>query len=219
MTERMSGPDLVLLHTSDAHVARFDALRDRIAPEKVLRHHIRPDWLGKARMKGADPDLEAAFEEFMQAQSAPVLCTCTTLGPLAEKAGAIRIDRPMMQAAARLGPPVLMAYCLESTCAPSMALLSEALRAEGHSPIIRALEIAEAWPAFEAGDEAGFATAIASAIRTHLATFPDTRAIVLAQASMSVAAPLLEGSFPVLTSPESALRLGLGLRDERSAHE
>ncbi len=205
------GADLVLLHTSEAHVARFDALCDRIAPGKLLQHHIRPEWLTQARAKGLSPDLEMAFQAFMQAQDAPVLCTCTTLGPLAEKAGAIRIDRPMMQAAARLGTPVLMAYCLESTCAPSMALLSDALRAEGHSPKIRALEIADAWPAFETGDEVGFAAAIADAIRTHMATFPDTRAVVLAQASMSVAAPLLPDAPPVLTSPESALRLGLRL--------
>ena len=204
-------PDLVLLHTSDAHVARFAAVRDQIAPGARLRHHIRPEWLALAREHGLTESLRAEFTEFVQAQTAPVLCTCTSLGPLADEAGAIRIDRPMMQEAARYGSPIAMAYCVESTCAPSMALLRKCLEEAGDEPRIRAVEITEAWPAFEAGDEATFTQVIAKAIRLHLAAFPDTSAVVLAQASMSGAASLLPDTPPALTSPESALRLGLRL--------
>ena len=32
----------LLLHTAEAHVATFDALRDEIAPELALRHAGRP---------------------------------------------------------------------------------------------------------------------------------------------------------------------------------
>jgi len=204
-------PDLVLLHTAEVHVARFDEIAQRIAPKAALQHHIRPEWLALAREHGLTESLKAGFAEFVRAQPAPVLCTCTSLGPLADEAGAIRIDRPMMQEAARHGPPVAMAYCVESTCAPSMALLRECLEEAGHEPRIRAIEITEAWPAFEAGDEPAFTQAIARAIRLHLAAFPDTRAVVLAQASMSGAAPLLPDAPPVLTSPESALRAALAL--------
>ncbi len=205
--------DLVLLHTSETHIARFDRLAARIAPKARLAHETRPEWLERAQKHGITDDLKAAFTDFVQVSRAPVLCTCSTLGPLADAAGAMRIDRPMMQAAARFGAPVLMAYCLESTCAPSMALLAECLEQTGHRPHIRALEITEAWPAFESGDEAAFAERIATAIRTHLAAFRDTKAVVLAQASMSAACPFLAQALsqPVLSSPEPALRATLGL--------
>jgi len=168
-------PDLVLLHTAEVHVARFDEIAQRIAPKAALQHHIRPEWLALAREHGLTESLKAGFAEFVRAQPAPVLCTCTSL------------------------------------CAPSMALLRECLEEAGHEPRIRAIEITEAWPAFEAGDEPAFTQAIARAIRLHLAAFPDTRAVVLAQASMSGAAPLLPDAPPVLTSPESALRAALAL--------
>ncbi len=204
--------ELTLLHTSDAHIARFDAIAARIAPDAVLQHRTRPQWLDAARKHGLTDRLKAEFSAFVQAQPRPVLCTCTTLGPLADTAGAIRIDRPMMHEAAKLGGPVAMAYCVESTCAPSSALLRENLAAAGHAPKIRAIAIPEAWLAFEAGDMAGYGEMIARAIGTHLAAFPNTRAVVLAQASMDVAASLLSDlDQPVLAPAESALRAALRL--------
>lgn len=202
--------DLVLLHTSEAHVARFEALRDDIAPGAVLQHHVRPDWLEQARTVGLSAPLRAAFAGFVATRSAPVLCTCTSLGPLADDSGAHRVDRPMMQAAARLGGPVAMAYCLDSTRAPSLALLADCMAAAGNRNKIRPLEIPVAWPAFAAGDEARFARVIARAVRLHLVAFPDTGAVVLAQVSMTPAADLLSDTDAVvLTSPGSALRAAL----------
>ncbi|MCA0921346.1 hypothetical protein [Pseudooceanicola nanhaiensis] len=195
---------LTLLHTAEVHVARFAALRDRLAPGAELRQEVRPDWLARARAEG----VAAVAEEvtaFIRAAGGPVICTCTTLGPVAEAAGAARVDRPMMQRAARFGGPVLLVYTLASTAEASAALLCE------YTPDIRRLDLSPLWPLFETGRGADFAAAIAEGVRSELTRQP-AAVVVLAQVSMSDASPLLAGcGVPVLSAPEAALRAGLGL--------
>ncbi|KIC23471.1 MULTISPECIES: hypothetical protein [unclassified Leisingera] len=193
-------PDLTLLHTAEVHVETFRAL----APEADLDQHVRADWLERAQ-GGIDAALKAEIAETVEAADGLVLCTCTTLGPAAEDAGAIRIDWPMMQEAARTGGPVLMAYCLESTAGPSEALLRRAFGAR--DPELTCLELGQHWPLFEAGEGAGFAAAIAEDVAEALAAM-DFGCVVLAQASMAGAAELLreQTRVPVLASPEIAVR-------------
>ncbi|MEW2912880.1 hypothetical protein [Leisingera sp. JC11] len=194
-------PDLTLLHTAEVHVETFRAL----APEAELDQQVRADWLARAR-GGSDAGLEAEIAAAVAAADGPVLCTCTTLGPAAEEAGAIRIDWPMMQEAARIGGPVLMAYCLESTAGPSEALLRRAFGAR--DPDLTCLELGHHWPLFEAGDGAGFAAAIAADVAEALAAM-DFACVVLAQASMAGSAELLreQTRVPVLASPEIAMQV------------
>lgn len=80
---------------------------------------------------GVDDALCADITGEVAAAGGKVLCTCTTLGPVAARAGAIRIDQPMMQAAARTGGPVLLACCLDSTFGPSLDLLESEPAATG----------------------------------------------------------------------------------------
>ncbi|MBY6140740.1 aspartate/glutamate racemase family protein [Leisingera daeponensis] len=192
-------PDLTLLHTAEAHVQTFQAL----APEKVLDQQVRAGWLARAQ-GGIDASLRAEVAGAIAAADGPVLCTCTTLGPVAEEAGAIRIDWPMMQAAARIGGPVLMAYCLESTAAPSEALLRRAFG--GRDPGLTCLELGGLWPLFESGDRSGFAAAVAADVSEALGAM-DFACVVLAQASMAGAAEPLRAQtrVPVLASPEIAM--------------
>jgi hypothetical protein len=201
---------LTLLHTSPVHVATFDALGARIAPGAVLRQIVREDLLARARAEGITPALNAEVVALIAAQGGPVLCTCTTLGEAAEAAGALRIDRPVMRAAAETGGRVMMAFCLASTEAPSRELLEAEMAQAGNSAGLEPLFLGEAWPLFEAGDGAGFARAIAGAVRG--AMHPGIGVVVLAQASMAGVADLLgDLDVPVLASPELALRAGLGL--------
>lgn len=191
---------VTLLHTAEAHRARFDALRDRMAPDVTLTHEVRDGWLAAAQ-EGVSEALAREVQEWVRAQEGTVLCTCTTLGAVAEAAGAVRIDRPLMEAAARLGGPVVMAYCLDSTLVPSRTVLQEAM---GPGADIRPLPLAQHWALFEAGDVAGFEMALAGSIR---AADPVTGCVVLAQASMAGAADHLgDLAVPVLASPELALR-------------
>ncbi|MFX0545395.1 hypothetical protein ACEWPL_007595 [Roseovarius sp. S1116L3] len=206
---------LTLLHTAEVHRATFDAIAARIAPGVLLHHVVRPDWLARAQ-GGIEAPLEAEIAEALSAAHGPVLCSCTTLGPVAGALGAIRIDAPMMDEAARIaeetGGDIVMAYCLQSTLTPSAALLDAALEARGHRAKVHALSLAQFWPLFEAGQIAPFHAVIASGIRENMASAPRAACVVLAQASMAGAAPLLPGlGLPVLTSPETALRAALDM--------
>lgn len=193
-------PDLTLLHTAEVHVETFRAL----APGADLDQQVRADWLARAQ-GGIDAELRAEIAAAVAAADGPVLCTCTTLGPAAEEAGATRIDWPMMQEAARIGGPVLMAYCLESTADPSQALLRRAFGPR--DPQLTCLELGHHWPLFEAGDDAGFAAAIAADTVKAMGAM-DFACVVLAQASMAGAAELLRQrvTVPVLASPEIAVK-------------
>ena len=200
---------LILLHTAKAHRATFDGLRDKIAPTARLEHILRPDFLARAQ-DGIDAALDDEIAGTIASAPGPVICTCTTIGPAAARAGAIRVDGPMMQAAARTKGAVLMVYCLDSTRAPSLALLQEAMTTANHPGPVVPLPLAALWPLFAEGRTTDFARTLATAIRQKAAQLPDLGAIVLAQASMAGAAPMLGRlGVAVLSSPELALRAGL----------
>ncbi|MFY0679715.1 MAG: hypothetical protein JXR13_03985 [Thalassovita sp.] len=192
-----------LFHTAPVHQDSFEALRQRLAPDATLTHVVREDWLARAQ-SGLDDALHAEITDAIRACTGPVLCTCTTLGQTAEKAGAIRIDQPMMQAAAETDASVLMAYCLTSTEKPSHALLQrEMTKANNAAPIVPVF-LGAHWPLFEAGSYEAFAIAIAADIRAAVAKTPSAGAVVLAQASMAGATDHLELSIPVFSSPALA---------------
>ena len=201
---------LTLLHTAQVHVDTFEALRARIAPDVTLTHVVRPDWLTRAQA-GIDEVLRGEITQAIDAAPGAQLCTCTSIGPVAEAAGALRIDTAMMAEAARLarasGGPLMMVYCVNSTLTPSVALLDAALEAETTKTKVHTLNLAQFWPLFEAGEHAAFAAVIATATREAASDVPGLAAIVLAQASMAAAAELMQDmGVPVLTSPETALR-------------
>lgn len=203
---------LTLLHTAEVHCQTFDALRDRIAPGVPLYHKVRADWLAQARREGITPTLAAEIRETVRGATGPVLCTCTTLGETAVEAGAIRIDQPMMDRAARSAGPILLVCALQSTADSSRDLLQVNLRARGNDAPVILLLVAEFWPLFEAGQSANFCAAIAAAVIEAVQARPDIATVVLAQASMADAAHLLDGLGPeVLASPEIALRAALDL--------
>lgn len=199
---------IACLHTADVHVATFRDLFAERAPDIHVTHVVRADVLAQAQVGGLDVVAEAVFNEIAALQSADViLCTCSTLGPLIDQLSSdkvIRIDRPMMETAATLGHRPLMAICLESTVAPSLALLKE------YDPQTNAdvVMCAGAWPLFLAGDTAGFAASItvnvSKAVDGH-------DCIILAQASMRVAESALKAlGIPVLTSPGMAADAAIG---------
>jgi hypothetical protein len=196
---------LTLIHTAEAHKATFNTLRDRLAPGADLHHVTRPDWLSRTR--AGDDSVTSELADTIAAAPGPTLCTCTTLGPLAESLGALRVDWPMMQAAAHAGGAILLAYAFDSTYEPSLALLDRALEATGTRQKVHPLPLTQYWPLFEAGESEAFTSVIAGEIRQAAMTLPKLSCVVLAQASMAPAADRLSDMrVPVLTSPELALR-------------
>ena len=214
-------PRILCLHTADLHRATFGRLFAEAAPLAGLVQEVRADWLARAREDGVTPALEAEVSGYLAAQAGAhdaVLCTCSTLGPMVSKAAQthptiVRIDTPLMRAAARTPGTKLVALCLESTRDATLAQLDAAFAEAGRAPDRRLALCAEAWPLFETGDMQGFAEAIAARIRSEAARAP-VGCVVLAQASMAVAEPLLADlDAPVYSSPALAVAETLRVAD------
>ncbi|WP_063792677.1 aspartate/glutamate racemase family protein [Streptomyces atriruber] len=216
---------LGLLHTSPVHVPVFDGLRDAGHPELELRHHVVEELLARARREGTDAVAPAVRAALVRAAGggdgsaggggvAAVLCTCSTIGGVAEAVGAdlgvpvVRVDRPMAAAAVAAGSRVVVLATVPSTVAPTTALVEEEARRAGRDVSVRAVVVEEAWARFEAGDSAGYAEGVARAVRE----VRDADAIVLAQASMAGAEALVpEIRVPVLSSPRPGLAAAAAL--------
>ncbi|MFI8946110.1 aspartate/glutamate racemase family protein [Streptomyces sp. NPDC053750] len=204
---------LALLHTSPVHVPVFDALRDEAHPGLELRHHVDAGLLERARLEGPEAVTDQVREVLRQAVAdgaRAVLCTCSTIGGVAEAASdgvgvpVLRVDRPMAAAAVAAGPRVVVLAALESTLAPTAALIGEEARRAGRPVEVRTRLVDGAWPRFEAGDTEGYLRLVAAAARA----VSDADAIVLAQASMAPARELADGPVPVLASPAPGLAAG-----------
>ncbi|WP_309059564.1 aspartate/glutamate racemase family protein [Streptomyces sp.] len=204
---------LALLHTSPVHVPVFDALRDEDRPGLELRHLVAEDLLRRARLAGPEAvaeDVRARVREAVDGGARAVLCTCSTIGGVAEAAAAevgvpvLRVDRPMARAAVAAGPRVVVLAALESTVRPTVVLIEEEARRAGRAVEVRTVLVEDAWARFEAGDREGYVRRVADAADE--VTGADV--IVLAQASMAPAGRLSTAGVPVLSSPRPGLAAG-----------
>lgn len=202
---------LTLLHTSASNVAVFDALLEALAPDIPVRHVVDEAILREVREAGTVTPfvIGRVAERLAQlaADGSPVLCTCSTIGGLAESSypNVLRVDRPMAERAVSLGERIGVAATLQSTIAPTIALLRDVAHRVNKPVELIELFIPSAWPFMERGDTEGYAREIAAKLAEACAarTFD---VIVLAQASMAAAEPsCADLPCPVLSSP----RLGL----------
>ncbi len=199
---------LALLHTSPVHVPVFDALRDRTEPGLTLRHHVDEELLARARAEGTRaviPAVEHALARAAADGAYAVLCTCSTIGAVAEAAGeagragglpVLRVDRPMAAAAVAAGPRIVVLATIASTLEPTRALIEDEAQRSARPVRVRLELVPGAWERFEAGDADGCAKIVAA----HADAVRDADAIVLAQASMAPAEHLTTTRVPVLAS-------------------
>lgn len=204
----MHAPKLTLLHTAKVQA---DAFAKRLARRGIeARHEVRPDLLARAMSGGIDDALGAEIDNWLMSArrtSDAVLCTCSTLGPRVDAQAdprLLRIDRPLMRAAAEIEEPVLLTYCLASTANASRALLNEERDRAGHASTVTELHLEAAWAEFEAGDMPAYHRLIATSINDQLARTSRARTVILAQASMADAAKLIQAE-RVFSAPELAL--------------
>lgn len=212
---------LVLLHTSPVHVPVFDGLRDAGHPELELRHHVAEELLTRARQEGPDAvalDVRDALVRAAGDGAGAVLCTCSTIGAVAEAVGqdmavpVIRVDRPMAARAVAAGSRIVVLGAVASTLGPTTALVEEEARRAGRAVSVHAELLDGLWELFEAGDSEGYARGVARAVRA----VRDADAIVLAQASMAGAEELVpEVRIPVFSSPRPGLAAAAALVDGR----
>lgn len=203
-------PHLAFLHTSPVHIDTFARLLGRADAELVVEHFVAEDLLVDAQRLGTDhPALvervHAAMSNAAAQGAALVVCTCSTIGQVAERmptAGrftAARIDRAMADRAVRLGSNVLVVAALESTLGPTTELIRESAQALNADVVLQTLWVEDAWPRFLRGDQAGYVQAVVHAVR---AAAGQADVIVLAQASMAPAVVHLQGlGVEVLASP------------------
>jgi hypothetical protein len=210
---RPDGPRAVgFLHTARVHVATFEALSRELLPSARTVHRVDPEALELARKDGTAERVRAIvaghLAELREAGCEVVLCTCSTLGEVAEGLSGeglevIRIDRPMLRRAVTLGPRIGVLAALASTLEPTTRVLAEEAADAGADVSIEVSVVDGAWDAFLSGDAEDYRSRIAEAA---LALSSRCDVVVLAQASMEPAAALLAGlATPVLTSPHSAV--------------
>lgn len=199
------------LHTADVHVTTFGALVDEVAPGQGHVHRVDAPLLDDARAGAPTGErVRAHVDALVAAGASVVVCTCSTLGPVAEKvdrAGApvLRVDRPLAEAAVRDGGRVAVVVALASTLGPTTELLADAAGRAGTVVELDTVVCTDAWADFEAGDLGAYQRGVADAARDAVGR-RGADVVVLAQASMAPAAALLADlPVPVLTSPGSAV--------------
>ncbi|MET3494230.1 Asp/Glu/hydantoin racemase [Variovorax boronicumulans] len=218
---------LAFLHTAQAHVQTFDRLARQLAPDLKVGHLVMEELLADARVAGTDnaalvSRVHAAMREAASDGATVVVCTCSTIGGIAEKTAtggafsAQRIDRAMADRAVRTGPRVLIVAAVESTLEPTTALIVSAATQAGVGTRPSALLVAHAWPHFEAGDHGRYVETLAEAIRGAVGK---ADVVVLAQASMAAVTPLLADlGVDVLSSPHLGVAHAVAtLRASRTA--
>ncbi|QKW11287.1 arylsulfatase [Streptomyces sp. NA04227] len=204
---------LALLHTSPLHVPVFDALRDAHHPGLVLRHLVDEELLARAGAEGPEAvaeDVGALLVGLAAEGAGAVLCTCSTIGAVAESAAVragvpvLRVDRPMAAEAVADGRRVVVLAAVASTLEPTARLLAEEAHRAGRVAEVRTALVEGAWELFAAGDTEAYARRIADAVRRTVGA----EVVVLAQASMAGAERLLgdlDGRVRVLSSPRPGL--------------
>jgi hypothetical protein len=226
-TSRIAVPKparLAFLHTAASHVPRFDALARALGPDLPRRHVVREDLLAAARRAGGvdaalGAEIAGALSALAQGGAEVIVCTCSTLGDAAERAGAAlapavrvqRVDRAMARSAAEIAAHGAGRACvvaaLEVTLAPTGALVLEEAARLGANVAVESVLVAGAWPRFESGDEEGYAVLVAEAAR---AAAPRADVVVLAQASMADAAErCADLATPILASPRLGVEAAL----------
>ncbi|GIM96093.1 aspartate/glutamate racemase family protein [Paractinoplanes toevensis] len=201
------------LHTADVHVPVFHDLRAELAPGWADLHVVDPGLLADARRAGITAELaarvDARLHELADRGADLIVCTCSSLGAYAETRTAdlgvpvLRVDRPMAEAAVAAGSRIAVLATVDSTLAPTSALLNAAAERAGRVVTLIETPVPGAWSLFEKGDLHAYAVKVADQAR---AIAPRADVIVLAQASLSPAAALLADlPIPVLTSPRTAV--------------
>lgn len=198
---------LGFIHTAAVHSASFEQLVGEIQPTCAVEHVVVPALLEQARQAGVTSAIAQQLTQIieqLQANGAErIVCTCSTLGGLAETLNprVIRVDRAMAEQAIALGSRIAVVAALVSTLEPTHALLKAVAQQQAKMIEIRDYTCLAAWEAFLANDQASYSQQIASV----LATIDQVDVIVLAQASMAEVVKLCQQKIPILSSPRIAI--------------
>ncbi|RLE23856.1 MAG: hypothetical protein DRJ50_05540 [Actinobacteria bacterium] len=216
-------PTIGFLHTSPVHIGTFDTLVAEHPGGFNTVEVVDEPLLDLARSVGpSHPDVVAgissSLDELERAGASIVVCTCSTIAGEAELVGerfdvpVVRVDRAMAERAIASGTRIAVVGALESTFSPTRALLESCASSEGVSIEITDVFSEGSWDNFEAGNIDGYMQSVAATCSSLGGTCD---VIVLAQASMAVAATMVEGPIPVLSSPALAVEAAIAAVQDR----
>ena len=187
-------------------------------------HAVRPELLDRARVYGTgdqslSEQLSVAVSDLAARDASVVVCTCSTLGGFAERCArgagveVLRVDRPMAELAVRSGTQIAVVAALESTLAPTGALLEEVALQAGKQIAVVDAPCFGLWSRFERSDLTGYLRGVAEVVDR---LDPAIELVVLAQASMAAAVPLVQSDRTVLSSPRLAVEAAVRLATVRA---
>lgn len=138
-----------------------------------------------------------------------ILSQCSSVGEAIDVARElvrtpiVKIDEPMAEEAVAHGPRVVVAATLPTTLQPTCSLIEHTAQRMGRQVEIRRVLAEGAFDLLGHGDTAGHNRMVLDALE---AARGEADVIVLAQGSMAVLAPELEGwGIPALTSPRRGM--------------
>jgi hypothetical protein len=216
---------LAFLHTAPVHVGTFDALVRELDASIRVRHDVREELLARARTIGPATDevrsaVHSAIGDLAEEGARVVVCTCSTLGAAAATARVsgcrvIRVDRPVVERAARSGRRVLVVAALPTALEQTRALLAEVASELALEPRVAEAPCFDAWHRFEAGDIAGYLVEVAAVLES--SAVPGDF-VLLAQASMApVAHSVRMPGVEIASSPRPGVEAALAAYRASSA--
>lgn len=206
---------IAFLHTSPIHVDTFDGLMRVHAPDSRVEHLVDESLLRDAQTLGVEnagivSRVTQRMKEAAESGARVVVCTCSTIGGIAEKVDghgrfvSMRIDRAMADEAVEKGEQILIVAALASTIEPTRRLVEDSAATRGRHIYLRTMVVQSAWPLFQSGDLCAYYAEIEAAIRGQIR---NADVVVLAQASMAGVAKALAGDdVTVLSSPDLGVR-------------
>lgn len=208
---------LTILHTGLTTVKVLEnAGKGILPPDVTVRNVVDDSLLIDTRKAGFMTDDVArrivSYVELAEDHGSDcVLFACSSVGPAADlarsevKIPVLKIDEPMAETAARMGPRVVIVATVATTLKPTRELIEKAIREAGTKVSVETLLCDKAFDVLSSGDVAGHNKLLIGSIVESAAKY-DT--VVLAQASMTNILPdLPEGIRDrVLTSPSLGIK-------------
>lgn len=205
---------LTFLHTAPLHVETFGLLARQIDESVPVRHVVRTELLAMALGPGAceravQSAVGEAVRELASEGAKVVVCTCSTLGRMAEAAvvadcTVLRIDRPVAEVAVTSGRRILLVAALPTALQQTFELLRQVAADRRRSPEIVTSPCERAWRSFEVGDVAGYLAEVAESIEVNAAPGD---LVLLAQASMAPVAELVRrADISIVSSPRTGVQ-------------
>ncbi len=198
---------ITLLHTSNAHVKRFDRIAESIGKSIEIEHHVNEELLEIAKSTGQIDRVhfEKELMKIRENNGKFIICTCSTYGNLCDENDKVyRIDKPIAEYIVSNFSNIGIAYTIASTKKISQALIEEIAKINQKPINLFEIDCQSCWNWFEKGEFEKYEREIANQIKNKADKY---EVVFLAQASMEGAKNYLKNeNYKVVSSPEYGMK-------------